>query len=109
MEHNIPIADTESARWYHHLDMSLAGSLIAFVMEVCFHDKIFIPHSGGASFGLIVLLIINIAATPIVMAIIALICAVIPIQRTRKNCIFMCMIACILTILGLFIAYPVRR
>ncbi|HFW2703573.1 TPA: hypothetical protein ACIT0Y_001900, partial [Salmonella enterica subsp. enterica serovar Saintpaul] len=70
---------------------------------------IFIPHSGGVSFGLIVLLVINMVTIPVVMALIALLCFIIHIPRKSVNCILLCLLSCILTIAGLFIAYPVGR
>ncbi|MEY5306842.1 hypothetical protein WI848_28500, partial [Salmonella enterica subsp. enterica serovar Corvallis] len=40
---------------------------------------------------------------------IALLCFIIHIPRKSVNCILLCLLACILTIAGLFIAYPVGR
>ncbi|EAX0161973.1 hypothetical protein NL619_001246 [Salmonella enterica] len=61
------------------------------------------------SFGLIVLLVVNMVTIPVVMALIALLCFIIHIPRKSVNCILLCILACILTIAGLFIAYPVGR
>ncbi|MDI5829460.1 hypothetical protein MJN51_32475, partial [Salmonella enterica subsp. enterica serovar Kentucky] len=40
---------------------------------------------------------------PVVMALIALLCFIIHIPRKSVNCILLCLLACILTIAGLFI------
>lgn len=98
-----------TAKWHHHLDMSFIGCLLAITLEISFEERIFIPHSGGASFGLIVLLVINMVTIPAVMALIALLCFIIRIPRKSVNCVLLCILACILTIAGLFIAYPVGR
>ncbi|MDI5829672.1 hypothetical protein MJN51_37385, partial [Salmonella enterica subsp. enterica serovar Kentucky] len=46
-----------SAQKTHQL--SFIGCLLAITLEIYFEERIFIPHSGGVSFGLIVLLVIN--------------------------------------------------
>lgn len=89
--------------------ISFIGCLLAITLEIYFEERIFIPHSGGVSFGLIVLLVINMVTIPVVMALIALLCFIIHIPRKSVNCILLCLLSCILTIAGLFIAYPVGR
>ncbi len=109
MKKNTRKAIDSDVRWHPHLGMSFIGCLFAIALEISFEERIFIPHSGGASFGLIALLVINMVTFPAVMALIALLCFIIRIPRKSVNCILLCILACILTIAGLFIAYPVAR
>lgn len=109
MQTNTRKVVTSDAKWHPHLGISFIGCLLAITLEIYFEERIFIPHSGGVSFGLIVLLVINMVTIPVVMALIALLCFIIHIPRRSVNCILLCLLACILTIAGLFIAYPVGR
>lgn len=94
---------------HHYPDMNFLGCLLAVVLEFCFFDEIFVPDGGGASFGALVLIIINMVAIPAVMLLMTAINAFIHVPRQRVSRIIMCAIAFILTILSLFIAYPVGR
>ncbi|MDA8493361.1 hypothetical protein [Kluyvera georgiana] len=109
MGENTSSSADKNVSWYRYLDMSFLGCLLAPGLEIVFYDEIFIPDGGGASFGLIVLLVINTVIGPIVIVLMALISAIIPLQRKRVNCFLMCILACALAILGLFIAYPMGR
>ncbi|ECY7446738.1 hypothetical protein GPM53_002683 [Salmonella enterica] len=97
MQTNTRKVVTSDAKWHPHLGISFIGCLLAITLEIYFEERIFIPHSGGVSFGLIVLLVIN------------MVTIIIHIPRKSVNCILLCILACILTIAGLFIAYPVGR
>ncbi|EGF7344751.1 hypothetical protein F6T13_03885 [Escherichia coli] len=97
------------SKWHPHLDMSFLGCVLAFAMEVYFEEHIFIHHGGGASFGLIALIVINFMTMPVVIAATTLFCYLFEISRKRVNRILIFLLACILTIVGLFIAYPVGK
>ncbi|EEU2272513.1 hypothetical protein K3208_004029 [Escherichia coli] len=99
----------KESKWHPHLDMSFLGCVLAFSMEVYFEEHIFIPHGGGASFGLIALIVINFMTIPIVIVVTTLFCYLFEISRKRVNRILIFLLACILTIIGLFIAYPVGQ
>ncbi len=64
----------KESKWHPHLDMSFLGCVLAFAMEVYFEEHIFIPHGGGASFGLIALIVINFMTIPIVIVVTTLFC-----------------------------------
>lgn len=85
------------------------GCVLAFAIEVYFEEHIFIPHGGGASFGLIALIVINFMTIPVVIVVTTLICYLFEISRKRVNRILICLLASILTIVGLFIACPVGQ
>lgn len=72
MQTNTRKVVTSDAKWHPHLGISFIGCLLAITLEIYFEERIFIPHSGGVSFGLIVLLVINMVTIPVVMALIAL-------------------------------------
>ncbi len=63
---HLKMSDTshKESKWHPHLDMSFLGCVLAFAMEVYFEEHIFIPHGGGASFGLIALIVINFMTIP---------------------------------------------
>lgn len=92
-----------------HLDMSFLGCIMAFVLEVCFQNEIFIPGPGGASFALIALIIINFFAIPVVMLVTVLFSYIYAIPRNKLTCVFIFLLACVLTIQGVFIVYPVGQ
>ncbi|ECZ8567143.1 hypothetical protein VZ104_004552, partial [Salmonella enterica] len=81
MQTNTRKVVTSDAKWHPHLGISFIGCLLAITLEIYFEERIFIPHSGGVSFGLIVLLVINMVTIPVVMALIALLCFIIHIPR----------------------------
>ncbi len=97
------------SKWHPHLDMSFLGCLLAFALEIYFEEHIFIPHGGGANFGLIALIVINFITIPVVIVVTTLSCYLFEISRKRVNRILIFLLACILTIVGLFIAYPVGQ
>lgn len=97
------------SKWHPHLDMSFLGCVLAFAMEVYFEEHIFIPDGGGASFGLIALIVINFMTIPVVIVVTTLFCYLFEISRKRVNCMLVFLLACILTIVGLFIAFPVGQ
>ncbi|QME71689.1 hypothetical protein HVZ03_20210 [Escherichia fergusonii] len=99
----------KESKWHPHLDMSFLGCVLAFAMEVYFEEHIFIPYGGGASFGLIALIVINFMTIPVVIVVTTLFCYLFKISRKRVNCMLVFLLACILTIVGLFIAYPVGQ
>lgn len=68
MQTNTRKVVTSDAKWHPHLGISFIGCLLAITLEIYFEERIFIPHSGGVSFGLIVLLVINMVTIPVVMA-----------------------------------------
>ncbi|MGS9154698.1 hypothetical protein ACQWFV_25085, partial [Salmonella enterica subsp. enterica serovar Infantis] len=59
MQTNTRNVVTSDAKWHPHLGLSFLGCLLAIPLERYFEERIFIPHSGGGSFGLIGLLGIN--------------------------------------------------
>ncbi|MCZ8855724.1 hypothetical protein [Escherichia albertii] len=85
------------------------GCVLAFILEVYFEDEIFIPHGGGANFGIIVLIVINMITIPVVITVTTLFCYLFKISQKYINRILIFLLACILTIIGLFIAYPVGQ
>lgn len=99
----------KESKWHPHLDMSFLGCVLAFAMEVYFEEHIFIPYGGGASFGLIALIVINFMTIPVVIVVTTLFCYLFKISRKRVNCMLVFLLACILTIVGLFIAHPVGQ
>lgn len=99
----------KESKWHPHLDMSFLGCVLAFAIEVYFEEHIFIPDGGGASFGLIALIVINFMTIPVVIVVTTLFCYLFEISRKRVNRILIFLLACILTIVGLFIAYPVGQ
>ncbi len=64
----------KESKWHPHLDMSFLGCVLAFAIEVYFEEHIFIPHGGGASFGLIALIVINFMTIPVVIVVTTLFC-----------------------------------